>query len=157
MLRSVARYSLVVTVALSAAACGSSGSSGTSGGAQPAPGVSGFVSGRFNTLPTLPRMRALGPEQRNAGVTTRSYEITGSTPHDAVLAYAQLLSGWHNRVRPHAVAREFRGSWLSSDGSTLQVTAIDASTLNTSGSTAVQMTLQLYSPSTPASTTPSKT
>ncbi len=155
MLRSVARHSLVVAVLLSAAACGSSGPSGPSPDAQSAPGVTGFVSGRFNTLPMLPRMSALGSAQLNPGVTTRSYKISGYNPRGAVLAYAQLLSGWHNSVRPHAVAREFRGSWVSG-GYTLQVTAIDAPTLDTNGSTAVQMTLQLYSPSTPASTTPSK-
>jgi len=47
-------------------------------------------------------------------------------------------------------------SWVSSGGYTLQVTAIDAPTLDTSGSSELQMTLQLYSPSTPASTTASK-
>ncbi len=154
MLRSAALRSLVVAVAVSAAACGSTGPKGASGSAQSAPGV--FVSGQFDTLPTLPKMRALGPEQPRAGVTTRSYEISGYTPHDAVLAYARLLSRWHNRVRPHAVGSSFRGTWVSSGGSTLQVTAIDAPTLDTSGSNALQMTLQLYSPSTPASTIASK-
>jgi hypothetical protein len=152
MFRSIPGRSVVVALALLAAACGSSGTNGASGNAPSASG--GFVAGQFDTLPTLPNMHALGPENARGGVTTRSYKISGDTPHDAVLAYAQLLSRWHNSVGPHAVGSSVRGTWVSTGGSTLQVTAINAPTIDTSGSKELQMTLQLYTPSTPASTRP---
>ncbi len=148
----------VVVAALAtcvAMACGgkSSSSSTPSHGAQPAPGATGFVSGTLNDVPTLGRMRPLGPERAADGVTSRSYRLIGQSAGNALETYGNVLerAGWDVGLRPHRTGtRAWQGAWVR-DGRTLVVSTVDAPTVESAGESSVQVSLSLY----PAGVTPS--
>jgi hypothetical protein len=123
---------------------GSTPSSNASHPAQPAPNGQ-FVSGDIDSLPLLPRMKSLGPPANVNNVTTESFRLTGYEPRDAVVTYGRLLTGWDNRIRPHAVGSSYRAMWTHA-GSNVLVTAIPDPTLNQGNRAGLEMTLQLFPP-----------
>ena len=86
-----------------ACACGGNSESGGDRGAQPAPGVTAFLSGQLDDVPTLGRMNALGPERVVNRVATQTFRVLGETPKDSIHIYRDVLerSGWTRLRAPY--------------------------------------------------------
>ena len=103
--------------------------------AQPAPGVSTFVAGRFDDLPLHPRSDPVGRRSETDGVITRSFATRGITTEGVLEFYADVLPdrGWTPVGQVEATGpAAHQGDWAS-EGWQLRVSAIDATNLNVDG------------------------
>jgi hypothetical protein len=151
MARHAATVLGIVVLMIITGACGDDGGNGSNAAHdQPGPDVTQLVTGRFDELPVLPRMNALGPERKTDGVTTRSYELPGVTPHTAMAEYSDLLRGWAAVSRTRAIGTASYQSVWASAGFDLVVTTSNAPSVGNGVTT--QLSLQLYEPGTPPST-----
>lgn len=104
--------SLIVAAAFGGAACGADGGRPA---AQPAPGVTTFERGQFDSLPLFPRSEPAGPRSDENGVIARSYSVKGASPQQVVEFYQVSLAPSWEMTSP--VARlgvgTYRADWVS--------------------------------------------
>ncbi len=137
-----------------ACACGGNGESGRDRGAQPAPGVTAFLSGQLDDVPTLGRMNALGPERVVNRVATQSFAVVGETPKGSIHIYGDVLerSGWTLLRAPHRTGTHaWQGVWMRR-GQELLVSSTNAPTVSSGDEQATQLSLSLYPEGVTAST-----
>lgn len=120
--------------------------------AQPSPGGTGFVEGRFDELPVPPRAEALGPRRETDGVLARSWSVRDTTPDEVLQFYETGLPDWTVTSAPRSIGDGAQGLWRRG-GEQLRVTATPAPTADQDEGAGtdpaeVQLSLQLSEPGT---------
>ena len=118
---------LVLAAAL-LAACGGddAGGVGSETGAQPQTQDARFVSGEFTGLPLPSGAQTFGSLTSDDGVTTQTYEVSGSTPERVLEFYDRELTadGWTAVQAPtKAGTTVYQGRWTDEAGRVLEVSS----------------------------------
>lgn len=127
------------------AACGGGSADGPV--AQPAPGVTAFVSGDFDDLPLVPGSEPFGERSEKDGVTTQTFKVRGYTAEAVIEFYAGALpsSGWRQVAPAFREDTSTRSDWVT-DGWRLEISAFgiaDGSQDDGGGEEVVQYSLVL--------------
>ncbi len=143
-----------VVVLLAATVAAGCGSSGTSSSTQPAAQSSTFSKDTFASIPRYPGSSATGPRSRKAGVTVRSFEVSGATPRQILRWYVSQLDSWELIQPPEATgSTDWRGEWQRNHRRLL-VSAAPTPALENEASvaTTTQFSLELGDPGVKVST-----
>jgi hypothetical protein len=165
---------LGLAVALGSA-CGGDDAGNGAGDAQPAPGATVFVPGKFDELPDAPWMAPLSDVQRYEGVTVRTFAVDGARPALVGAEYGELLerAGWRVESPLRAVGDDsVQSVWRDDEDFHLVVTVArratgqtdagrgrgdDADISDTARRAGLQLSIEMYEPGTPPSTAPATT